>query len=100
MFGLALEEHLRLTGRRISYVLETCIDLLLDSIYEEGLFRISGSLSKVKLLRSQFNVGSTHWAKGVVEVNAVASTLKSYLRELPEPLLTYQLYDRWMHALA
>ena len=28
----------------------------------------------------------------------VASVLKSYLRELPEPLMTHTLYDEWMNA--
>lgn len=27
-----------------------------------------------------------------------AGVLKSYLRELPEPLLTHKLYDQWMSA--
>lgn len=30
------------------------------------------------------------------DVHVIASTLKSYLRELPEPLLTYKLYNEWM----
>lgn len=29
----------------------------------------------------------------------IASTLKSYLRELPEPLLTYKLYNEWMSVM-
>lgn len=29
----------------------------------------------------------------------IASTLKSYLRELPEPLLTYNLYNKWMEIM-
>lgn len=27
-----------------------------------------------------------------------SGALKSYLRELPEPLMTYQLYDEWIQA--
>lgn len=30
------------------------------------------------------------------DVHVIASTLKSYLRELPEPLLTFKLYKEWM----
>lgn len=33
------------------------------------------------------------------DVHVIASTLKSYLRELPEPLLTYKLYNEWMSLL-
>ena len=32
------------------------------------------------------------------EVHAVASLLKLYLRELPEPLLTYHLFDDFINA--
>lgn len=28
----------------------------------------------------------------------ISGVLKSYLRELPEPLLTHRLYDDWMTA--
>lgn len=28
----------------------------------------------------------------------LSGALKSYLRELPEPLLTTELYDEWMNA--
>lgn len=30
--------------------------------------------------------------------HAVASTLKQFLRELPDPLLTFALFDRWMNT--
>lgn len=32
------------------------------------------------------------------DVHVIASVLKSYLRELPEPLLTYELYYNWIEA--
>lgn len=32
------------------------------------------------------------------DVHVIASVLKSYLRELPEPLLTYNLYNDWLQA--
>lgn len=44
VFGLNLEEHLRVTDRRIAYPLELCICALteLGGMTEEGLFRIVG----------------------------------------------------------
>lgn len=30
--------------------------------------------------------------------HVIAGALKSYLRDLPEPLMTYTLYDEWMAA--
>ena len=34
----------------------------------------------------------------VRDIHCVAGALKLYLRELPEPLMTYSLYSEWMHA--
>ena len=33
------------------------------------------------------------------DVNGIAGALKLYLRELPEPLMTYELYDAWMQTV-
>lgn len=32
------------------------------------------------------------------DIHAVAGTLKQYLRELPDPLLTLDLYNDWIAA--
>ena len=32
------------------------------------------------------------------DINVVSNALKSYLRELPEPLITFELYDYFMAA--
>ena len=34
----------------------------------------------------------------VTDVHCIAGALKQYLRELPEPLMTFALYDEWMAA--
>jgi Rho GTPase-activating protein 32 len=33
------------------------------------------------------------------DIHSVASVLKLYFRELPNPLLTYQLYDQFIQAV-
>lgn len=43
VFGINLEEHLRVTGRRIAYPLELCVCALTElGMSEEGLFRVAG----------------------------------------------------------
>lgn len=32
-------------------------------------------------------------------LSLTAAVLKSYLRELPEPLMTFELYSEWMHIM-
>ncbi|KAL1429666.1 hypothetical protein MTO96_015878 [Rhipicephalus appendiculatus] len=99
VFGFPLEEHLRVNGRRIALVVEKCAACLLASgMDEEGLFRITGSASKIKKLKSAFNAGFADMSEFERDPHTVASVLKLYLRELPEPLMTFDLYDEWMKA--
>lgn len=43
VFHFPLEEHLRVTNRKIAYPLELCVCILLElGMEEEGLFRIAG----------------------------------------------------------
>ncbi|XP_067118575.1 rho GTPase-activating protein 44-like isoform X2 [Centruroides vittatus] len=99
VFGCSLEEHLRISDRQIAWVIESCVGFLLEfGISEEGLFRIAGSSSKMKKLKNAFDAGVVDMAEYIRDPHAVAGVLKSYLRELPEPLMTFALYDEWMAA--
>lgn len=98
VFGVPLEDHLSSSGRKISLVIDTCISHLLSSKNEEGLFRISGSTTKIKLLENAFNAGLVDNSHFNYDVHTIASTLKKYLRELPEPLLTFNLCNDWIQA--
>ncbi|GIY23114.1 hypothetical protein CEXT_108872 [Caerostris extrusa] len=101
VFGIPLEEHLKVTKREIAVVLETCICWIFESaMEEEGLFRIGGSMIKIKKMKSAFDAGFHHLIEEERDPHNVAGILKLYLRTLPEPLLTYQLYDQWMEAAA
>ncbi|KAG8196175.1 hypothetical protein JTE90_007904 [Oedothorax gibbosus] len=99
VFGVHLSDHLRLSKREIAIVIESCICWILESaIEEEGLFRIGGSMIKIKKIKSAFDAGFHHLLEEERDPHNVAGILKLYLRTLPEPLLTYHLYDQWMEA--
>ncbi len=52
VFGISLEEHLRLTQRRIAYPLELCVCVLLElGMEEEGLFRMAGGKKFIPQLK-------------------------------------------------
>jgi hypothetical protein len=57
----------------------------------EGLFRRSASVQLVKDLQSKYNQGQPVDFHGDVHLAAVL--LKTFLRELEEPLMTFDLYD-------
>lgn len=97
VFGQPLEEHLRTLDRKIASVIEACVCWLLEiGMDEEGLFRIAGSSSKIKKVKSAFDAGLVNLLDDIRDPHIVAGVLKSYLRELPEPLLTFQLYNDWL----
>lgn len=102
VFGIPLGEHLRVTGKRLAYPLEICVTVLSEyGMAEEGLFRIVGGMSKVKRLKQSLDSGCfSNLIPEYRDVHVLASTMKLYLRELPEPLLTFSLHHEWMNSMA
>jgi hypothetical protein len=62
----------------------------------EGIFRRSGSHSRVRELKAQMDAGD-YSLTGATAIDA-ACLLKLFFRLLPEPLLTYELRDAFVEA--
>ncbi|XP_010841487.1 PREDICTED: rho GTPase-activating protein 44 [Bison bison bison] len=98
-FGKPLEEHLTISGREIAFPIEACVTMLLEcGMQEEGLFRVAPSASKLKKLKAALDCCVVDVQECSADPHAIAGALKSYLRELPEPLMTFELYDEWIQA--
>ncbi|XP_059414750.1 rho GTPase-activating protein 44 isoform X5 [Carassius carassius] len=98
-YGKVLEEHLAISGREIAFPIEACVTMLLEcGMEEEGLFRVAPSASKLKKLKASLDCGVLDVQEYSADPHAIAGALKSYLRELPEPLMTFELYDEWIQA--
>ncbi|XP_070517951.1 rho GTPase-activating protein 44 isoform X3 [Cardiocondyla obscurior] len=101
VYGYPLEEHLRVTNRKIALPIQLCVSALLRlGIEEEGLFRIAGAASKSRRIKLSLDACCLNLTTALEykDPHVIAGALKSYLRELPEPLLTYKLYPEWMAA--
>ncbi|CRL02743.1 CLUMA_CG015861, isoform A [Clunio marinus] len=101
VFNTSLEDHLDTSGRKISYVIELCVCCLLEKgLYEEGLLRVGCGKSKLMRMKSAIdaNFVTPPIPLEYQDVHVVASVLKAYLRSLPEPLLTYRLYNDFMEV--
>ncbi|XP_075979889.1 unconventional myosin-IXa-like isoform X4 [Anticarsia gemmatalis] len=72
----------------------------MTGLYTEGLYRKSGLSSKVRELRRLLDESPEQGAERLdsYAVHVRASVLKSFFRELPEPLLTFDLYDDFIMA--
>lgn len=82
----------------------TRIDQLITKIemhglYAEGIYRKSGVSSKIKELQRKMNEpGSSEIDYESYNVHVLTNVLKTFLRDLPEPLLTFDRYDDFLRA--
>jgi hypothetical protein len=65
----------------------------------EGIYRKSGGSSQVNQVKSSFEGNSEFDISDPdLDIHAVSSTLKGYLRRLPVPLITFAVYDQFLEA--
>ncbi|RKP39865.1 hypothetical protein BJ085DRAFT_1664, partial [Dimargaris cristalligena] len=101
-FGVDL--HSLMPHGRIPPFVERCLcEIESRGLEEVGIYRVPGSVAGINKLRDLFNEG--HWdidlaADEYYDINVVAGVLKLFLRDLPEPLLTFQLYEGFINAAA
>ncbi|XP_075890840.1 SH3 domain-binding protein 1 isoform X2 [Nelusetta ayraudi] len=99
VYGEPLMSHLTQSDREIAAPIQECIHMLLRTgMREEGLFRLAAAASVVKRLKTCLDQGAVDHSEFSMDPHAVAGALKCYLRELPEPLMTFELYSDWFKA--
>ncbi|XP_032361828.1 rho GTPase-activating protein 1 isoform X2 [Etheostoma spectabile] len=82
------------SGNPVPVVMTDTISFLSEQGLEiEGIFRRSANVTLVKEVQLRYNSGATVNFREMEDVHLAAVILKTFLRELPEPLLTYQLYN-------
>ncbi|MEQ2194568.1 hypothetical protein XENOCAPTIV_031029, partial [Xenoophorus captivus] len=64
-----------------------------------GIFRIGSSKKRVRQLREEFDQGWEVHFNDEHCVHDVAALLKKFLRDLPDPLLTRELYTAFIHTM-
>ena len=88
---LAVERNKSHDGVKLPVVVRECIDYIEEEgLTVEGIYRSSGVKSKVAKLRTAYNSRQAVNLAGS-EPAVVASLLKLFLRELPDPVLTHRL---------
>ncbi|XP_049645712.1 rho GTPase-activating protein 24 isoform X2 [Suncus etruscus] len=101
IFGQKLEDTVRYEkryGNRLAPMLvEQCVSFIRQrGLKEEGLFRLPGQANLVKELQDAFDCGEKPSFDSNTDVHTVASLLKLYLRELPEPVIPYAKYEDFL----
>ncbi|XP_005106675.1 ralA-binding protein 1 [Aplysia californica] len=96
--AMAVERNKSHDGIEVPAIVRECIDYIEEcGLSCEGIYRISGVKSKVQHLKDAYN---RHEAVYLYEhePNVVASLLKQFLRDLPEPVLTPALLPKFEEA--
>ncbi|KAI0028320.1 GTPase activating protein [Vararia minispora EC-137] len=102
-FGVNLAEQVAREGTDVpGIVVKLAGAIEKHGITSVGIYRVNGTMSKVGRLREMLNrdpegvnLDAEEWAG---DINNVASVMKQWFRELPEPLLTHTLHTGFLDA--
>jgi hypothetical protein len=70
----------------------------LIALEEEGIFRKSGNSVEVEALKLLYDSKRGEIDLSFYSPHTISSLVKSYIRQLPEPLFTFALYDGFIDA--
>ncbi|XP_037547575.1 unconventional myosin-IXAa isoform X2 [Nematolebias whitei] len=108
MFDLELSsrqfgvEVSRLTNdeRTVPLVVEKLINYIeMHGLYTEGIYRKSGSTNKIKELKLALDTDVENMNLDDYNIHVIASVFKQWLRDLPNPLMTFELYEEFVRAM-
>lgn len=118
-FGVDLTEQMARDNVDVPPIVEKCCAAIeAHGLTSQGIYRVSGTRNKIERLRELLERGvyyllvdmkrltrcsdvdgvdlnANEWTS---DINNVASVLKLWLRELPDPLMTSQLRPRFIEA--
>nr|XP_020461344.1 unconventional myosin-IXa isoform X2 [Monopterus albus] len=92
----------RLTNdeRTVPVVVERLINYIeMHGLYAEGIYRKSGSTNKIKELKQGLNTDVDSVNLDDYNIHVIASVFKQWLRDLPNPLMTFELYEEFIRAM-
>jgi len=93
-------KHPSNSNKTTPLIFEECISFLhAQGPSTEGIFRLSGGQAAMEELKRKWDAGHVITFQGC-DVHDVAGLLKTFIRELPDPLCTSQLYPTWVTCMS
>ncbi|XP_058147563.1 rho GTPase-activating protein 6 isoform X2 [Dasypus novemcinctus] len=87
--------------RQVPRLVESCCQHLeKHGLQTVGIFRVGSSKKRVRQLREEFDRGIDVSLEEEHSVHDVAALLKEFLRDMPDPLLTRELYSAFINTLS
>ncbi|XP_006835698.1 PREDICTED: rho GTPase-activating protein 6 isoform X1 [Chrysochloris asiatica] len=86
--------------RQVPRLVDSCCQHLEKfGLQTVGIFRVGSSKKRVRQLREEFDRGIDVSLEEEHSVHDVAALLKEFLRDMPDPLLTRELYTAFINTL-
>ncbi|XP_033828662.1 rho GTPase-activating protein 25 isoform X2 [Periophthalmus magnuspinnatus] len=101
VFGKSLADTVaydqRFGPQMVPILVQKCVEFIQEhGLSEEGIFRLPGQDNAVRQFRGAFDAGERPSFPSDTDVHTVASLLKLYLRELPEPVVPWTQYQDFL----
>ncbi|SMN18122.1 similar to Saccharomyces cerevisiae YDR379W RGA2 GTPase-activating protein for the polarity-establishment protein Cdc42p [Maudiozyma saulgeensis] len=95
LYGSTLVQRCQYERSQIPNIMIRCIENIEcdeENLRSEGLYRKSGSQAVIENLEKKFSK-KEDFNLADYDINVSTSILKRYLRKLPDPIITFQIYD-------
>lgn len=103
IYGVDLTTLVKAQNTMRPVVIDKCIEELeTRGLDQEGLYRIPGMQDDVDRVRGRFDMDGSHAKiskKDFPDINAISGALKLYLRQLPIPLVPFDIFGAFMDAV-
>lgn len=106
LYGSSLVARCNYENNEIPMILSVCIDFIEsdeENMRSEGIYRKSGSQLVIEEIERHFSSWKVQTEMPNIlteqDLNAVTGVLKRYLRKLPNPIFTFQVYEPLMNLV-
>ncbi|KAK7159490.1 hypothetical protein R3I94_005737 [Phoxinus phoxinus] len=97
-FGVPICALVR-TADSVPFVMEKMlVHVEMNGLYTEGIYRKSGSACRAKELHHILEKDPHNVCLDNYPIHTITGLVKQWLRELPDPLMTYRLYNDFLYA--
>ncbi|XP_035827402.1 rho GTPase-activating protein 45 isoform X1 [Aplysia californica] len=98
-FGVDFQEQVDTFQTTVPPIVSKCLmEIERRGVMIKGIYRVSGVKSRVEQLCQKFDIDPEAVDLTDIPPNIISNVLKLYLRQLPEPLLTFRLYSDFIHT--
>ncbi|XP_038596325.1 rho GTPase-activating protein 45 isoform X2 [Tachyglossus aculeatus] len=97
LFGQDFQEVSRSTADGIPFIIKKCIcEIERRALKTKGIYRVNGVKTRVEKLCQAFENGKELVELSQASPHDISNVLKLYLRQLPEPIISFRLYHELM----